>query len=76
MFIDNAMNSIVGAPAERNVLAMVRAPTSGFAPLEREEIFSGRAFYKHLAPNGAKARMFCFASKLNSRRGKKLKIRK
>jgi hypothetical protein len=51
-------------------------PISGFAPLEREEIFGGRSFYKHLAPNGAKATnnlapngakatMFSCTSKLN-----------
>jgi hypothetical protein len=33
---------------------MVRATDLRFAPLERKEIFGGRAFYKHLAPNGAK----------------------
>ena len=33
---------------------MIHATASCFAPLERGEIFRGRAFYKHLAPNGAK----------------------
>src|ERR1051325_7857839 len=28
---------------------------SSFAPLERREIFRGRAFYKHLAPNGRRS---------------------
>jgi hypothetical protein len=56
------MNSISGAPAERNVPGDLP-----FAPLEREELFSGRAFYKHLAPNGAKAKTFWCTCKLNLR---------
>jgi len=37
-----------------------------FAPLERGKTFSNRAFYKHLAPNGAKKQQCSVApSKLN-----------
>ena len=35
--------------------AMVRWVELCFAPLERGKSFGGRAFYKHLAPNGAKS---------------------
>jgi hypothetical protein len=34
--------------------AMARETDFCFAPLERRETFGDRAFYKHLAPNGAK----------------------
>jgi len=54
MFIDNATTSITRAPAERNVLQWCVVTDFCFAPLERGEIFEGRAFHKRLAPNGAK----------------------
>ena len=38
MFIDNAMTSTAGAPAERNVSGFVRDDLC-FAPLEREKVF-------------------------------------
>jgi hypothetical protein len=65
MFIEKPMNSITGAPAERHV--------SGDGPLRltsvslrwsEKESFGGRAFYKHLTPNGANATMFCCTSNL------------
>jgi len=53
MFVDNALNPITRAPAERNHLG--RETNLCFAPLERGKSYGGRAFYKHLAPNGAKS---------------------
>jgi hypothetical protein len=67
MSIDNVLNSISGAPAVRNVSGNSAWDRLMFRSLEREEIFGGRASYKHLAPNGAKARTICCTSKLNSR---------
>jgi hypothetical protein len=55
MFIDNALNLRTRAPAERNVSYIYRETELYLAPLERGESFVGRAFYKHLAPNGAKS---------------------
>src|SRR6476659_4849522 len=55
MFIDNALNPIARAPAERNVSHIGRETDLRFAPLERGKSFGGRAFYEHLAPNGAKS---------------------
>jgi hypothetical protein len=55
MFIDNALNPITRAPAERNVSHIGPETDSCFAPLERGKSYGGRAFYKHLAPNGAKS---------------------
>jgi hypothetical protein len=52
MSIDNALNPITCAPAERNVSHIGRETDLCFAPLERGESFGGRAFYKHLAPLG------------------------
>jgi hypothetical protein len=43
MFIDDAMNLISGAPAERNVSSLVRETDLYLDPLERKEIFGGRA---------------------------------
>ena len=34
---------------------LVRVTKLRFAPLERGDFLKGRAFYKHLAPNGAKS---------------------
>ncbi len=39
MFIDNPMNPITGAPAERNVSGNGPETELHFAPLERGEIF-------------------------------------
>jgi hypothetical protein len=66
MFIDNAneLDKWRSSGAQCFRQWCVR-PISGFAPLEREEIFGGRSFYKHLAPNGAKATLFSCTSKLN-----------
>jgi hypothetical protein len=55
MFIDNGVNRIPRAPAERNVSHIGRETDLCFAPLERGESFGGRAFYKHLAPLGRSA---------------------
>ena len=68
MFIDNAMNPILALQRSAMFPAMVRETDLCFAPLERGEIFGGRAFYKHLAPNGAKATMFCCIQNLNPRK--------
>jgi hypothetical protein len=54
MFIDNALNRKTRAPAERNVSHIAQETALGFARLERGESFGRYAFYKHLAPNGAK----------------------
>jgi hypothetical protein len=48
------MNLITCAPEERNVAGKRRDTDLFFAPLERGEPYGRRAFYKHLAPNGAK----------------------
>ena len=55
MFIANALNPITRAPAERNVFHISWETDLCFAPLERGKSFGGSAFYKHLAPNGAKS---------------------
>jgi hypothetical protein len=52
MSIENALNPIIRAPAERNISPHWRETGLYFAPLERGEAFGGRAFYKHLAPLG------------------------
>ncbi len=52
MFIDGAMNSILQRSAMSR--AMVRETNSCFAPWSDKKSFGSRAFYKHLAPNGAK----------------------
>jgi hypothetical protein len=59
MFMDDVLNPIARAPAERNVSHIGRETDLCFAPLERGKSFAGRAFYKHLAPNGRRATMFC-----------------
>ena len=58
MFIDSDMNSTSGAPAERNVPAMVRETDFRFRSAGARRDPGWSAFYKHLAPNGAKATMF------------------
>ena len=56
----------IRAPAERNVSDKWYArPTYVSLRWSEEKSLGGRAFYKHLAPNGAKATMFCCTSKLN-----------
>ena len=55
MFIDNPLKPITRAPAERNVAHIGLETDLCFAPLERGESSGGRAFYKHLAPSGAKS---------------------
>ena len=45
MFIDNAMNSTTGAPAERNVSGIVRAQVMFRSAGARSKFF-GVAFYK------------------------------
>jgi len=55
MFIDNPLNLVTRAPAERNVPDISRKTNPCFAPLEREKSFDGRALYKHLAPLGRRA---------------------
>jgi hypothetical protein len=52
MFIENALNPITRAPAERNVSHIDPQTDLCFAPLERGEFSRSRAFYEHLAPLG------------------------
>jgi hypothetical protein len=66
MFIANAINSISGAPAERNVSGMVRETDVHVSLRWSEKKSFGRAVYEHLAPNGAKATMFYCTARLNS----------
>jgi len=66
MFIDSASNSIPRVPADRNVSVIVTWRPNYVSLRWREEKFlSGRAFYKHLAPNGAKSNNVLCTSKLN-----------
>ena len=54
MFMDIATNSITRAPAERNVSGNgTWGPIYVSLRWTEEKSFGGRAFYKHLAPNGA-----------------------
>jgi hypothetical protein len=52
MFIENALDPITRAPAERNDSHIDRETDVCFAPLERGGSLGGRTFYKHLAPLG------------------------
>ena len=56
MFIDSGSNSIIRAPAERNV-SVIGTWRPNYVSLRwsEENFLRGRAFYKHLAPNGAKS---------------------
>jgi hypothetical protein len=56
MFIDSASNSITRAPAERNS-SIIGTWLPSYVSLRwsGEKFLRGRAFYKHLAPNGAKS---------------------
>src|SRR2546425_13363783 len=67
MFIDTASNSITRAPAERNVSVIgTWRPNYVFAPMERGNFLRGRAFYKHLAPNGAKSNNVLFTFRVGA----------
>ena len=52
MLIDNAINPITGAPAERNVFGKLREPKSRFASMERARNLWRLSLYKHLVPDG------------------------
>src|SRR5256885_13841284 len=56
MFIDSASSSITRAPAERN-FSIIGTWLPSYVSLRwsEEKFLRGRAFYKHLAPNGAKS---------------------
>ena len=52
MFIDQAINPTIGAPAERDV-ADDESASSGYVSLLRsEKNLLGLAFYKHFVPTG------------------------
>jgi hypothetical protein len=54
MFIANVMNP---TPRSSGAQCLLNGIETGLPPLERDS-FGGRAFYKHLAPNGAKNNNF------------------
>jgi hypothetical protein len=61
MVIDSAMNSINGAPAERNVPQWCVRPT----------IFRSAAFYKHLAPRGSEGNNLLLRFQVESAKDKR-----
>jgi hypothetical protein len=66
-FIDNAMNSKTGAPAERNAFGYRARDRLCFAPLEREEVsWRSRALINIPPLMGRRAKMFCCTSKCES----------
>jgi len=54
MFIENALNPITSAPAERNVSPLAGRPTYVSLRWSEEDLLAVLRFYKHLAPLGRK----------------------
>jgi len=52
MFIENALNPITSAPAERNVSPLAGRPTYVSLRWSEEDLLAVLRFYKHLAPLG------------------------
>jgi len=59
MFIEKSCGPLTRAPAERNVFHKAQVI---FRSAGAREIFDSRAFYKHLAPTGAKSNQIRWAS--------------